>query len=169
MGIPIPGKDDIFIETEPRARFLSLARSKLRLCSANRRAGYFSNLACDWLSIVWAYSEHETENGLRWSMCVNLKVCGLHTAEVWEIPIDFSFLFCGSITHYKISKRKTELVTLWDYVGWKWQIPERENKTFWGGFCESPVDKNCSYGMHFYSDAVSLSGKNRESLSISST
>ena len=48
-----------------RARFLSLARSKLRLCSANHRAGYFSNLACDWLSIVWAYSEQETENGPR--------------------------------------------------------------------------------------------------------
>ena len=48
-----------------RARFLSLAPSKLRLCSANHRAGYFSNLACDWLSIVWAYSEQETENGPR--------------------------------------------------------------------------------------------------------
>ena len=48
-----------------RARFLSLARSKLRLCLANHRAGYFSNLACDWLSIVWAYSEQETENGPR--------------------------------------------------------------------------------------------------------
>ena len=46
-----------------RARFLSLTRSKLRLCSANHRAGYFSNLACDWLSIVWAYSKQETENG----------------------------------------------------------------------------------------------------------
>ena len=48
-----------------RACFLYLARSKLRLCSANHRAGYFSNLACDWLSIVWAYSEQETENGPR--------------------------------------------------------------------------------------------------------
>ena len=47
---------------ETRARFLSLAQSKLRLCSANHRAG---NLACDWLSIVWAYSEQETENGPR--------------------------------------------------------------------------------------------------------
>ena len=45
------------------ARFLSVAQSKLRLCLANHRAGYFSNLACDWLSIVWAYSEQETENG----------------------------------------------------------------------------------------------------------
>ena len=42
-------------------RFLSLTRSKLRLCSANNRAGYCSILACDWLSIVWAYSEQETE------------------------------------------------------------------------------------------------------------
>ena len=46
-----------------RAHFLSFARSKLKLCSANHRSGYFSNLACDWLSIVWAYSEQETENG----------------------------------------------------------------------------------------------------------
>ena len=56
-----------------RAHFLSLARSKLRLCSANHRAGYFSNLACDWLSIVWAYSEQVTENGPRttihWRYC----------------------------------------------------------------------------------------------------
>ena len=35
-----------------RARFLFLAWSKLRLCSANHKEGYFSNLACDWLSIV---------------------------------------------------------------------------------------------------------------------
>ena len=45
------------------ARFLCLAWSKLRLGLANHRTGYFSNLACDWLSIVWAYSEHDTENG----------------------------------------------------------------------------------------------------------
>ena len=45
-----------------RARFLSLARSKLRLCSANHRPGYWSNLPCDWLSTAWAYSEQETEN-----------------------------------------------------------------------------------------------------------
>ena len=51
------------------ARFLSLARSKLRLCSANHWAGYFSNLPSDWLSIVWAYSEQETENG-PWSSFV---------------------------------------------------------------------------------------------------
>ena len=48
-----------------RARFLSFARSKLRLCSGNHRTGYFSNLACDWLSIVWDYSEQETKKGPR--------------------------------------------------------------------------------------------------------
>ena len=45
--------------------FLSLAQSKLRICSANRRAGYLGNMTCDWLSIVWHYSEEETENGPR--------------------------------------------------------------------------------------------------------
>ena len=34
-----------------RAHFLSLVPSKLRLCMANHRTGYFSNLAGDWLSI----------------------------------------------------------------------------------------------------------------------
>ena len=36
--------------------------SKLRLCSANHRPGYWSNLPCDWLSTAWAYPEQETEN-----------------------------------------------------------------------------------------------------------
>ena len=49
-----------------RAHFLSLTQNKLSLCSANHRAGYFSNLTCDWLSIVWDYSQQETENGPRW-------------------------------------------------------------------------------------------------------
>ena len=48
-----------------RARFLSLAQSKLRLCSANRSPGYWSNLPCDWPRTAWAYSEQETENGPR--------------------------------------------------------------------------------------------------------
>ena len=43
--------------------FLSLARSKLRLCTANHRPGYWNNLPCDWPSTAWAYSEQETENG----------------------------------------------------------------------------------------------------------
>ena len=43
--------------------FLSLAPSKLRLCSANHWPGYWSNLPCDWLSTAWAYSEQQTDNG----------------------------------------------------------------------------------------------------------
>ena len=70
-SIHSPGTTDI------RARFLSLARSKLRLCLANHRAGYFSNLACDWLSIVWAYSEQETKNG-PW--------CIMGSRDQWEFP-----------------------------------------------------------------------------------
>ena len=71
------------------ARFLSLARSKLRLCSANHRAGYFSNLACDWLSIVWAYSGQETENG-PWSALLLVIACSWqHQAIIWA-SVDLS-------------------------------------------------------------------------------
>ena len=52
-----------------RARFLSLARGRLRLCSANHRPGHWSNLSCDWPSIAWAYSEQDTENGPRSNVC----------------------------------------------------------------------------------------------------
>ena len=48
------------------------ARSKLGLCSVNLRAGYFSNLACDWLSIVRTYSKQETENGPWSGVCFQL-------------------------------------------------------------------------------------------------
>ena len=47
------------------ACFRSLAQSKLRLCSANHKPGYWCNLPCDWPSTGWAYSEQETENGHR--------------------------------------------------------------------------------------------------------
>ena len=53
-GISYTGKMTSLYWITPRARFLSLTQSKLRLCSANHRAGYFSNLACDWLSTGWA-------------------------------------------------------------------------------------------------------------------
>ena len=66
------------------AHFLYLAWSKLRLCSAKHRAGYFNNLACDWLSIVWAYSEKEAENrprprafiqGFKENVCKHIHSC----------------------------------------------------------------------------------------------
>ena len=53
----------IFLSQTSGPVVLSVAQSKLRLCSANHRAGYFSNLDCDWLSIVWVYCAQETENG----------------------------------------------------------------------------------------------------------
>ena len=58
-----PECDVIFWTDLIWARFLSLVWSKLRLCSANHRPGYWSNLSCDWLSTAWAYSKQETENG----------------------------------------------------------------------------------------------------------
>ena len=59
-------------------RFLSLVRSKLRLCSANHREGY---LPCDWPSTAWSYCKQETENGpwatielsLKWSSSIHPK------------------------------------------------------------------------------------------------
>ena len=77
--------------------FLSLARSKLRLCLANHMAGYFSNLACDWLSIVWAYSEQETENGPRSSRCLNIRKylsrCSIHYSGWPQLASVFPSIF----------------------------------------------------------------------------
>ena len=47
-------------------RFLSLAWSKLKICSANHRPFCWSKLSCDWRSTAWFYSEQETE--WPWSM-----------------------------------------------------------------------------------------------------
>ena len=57
-------------------RFLSLTRSKVRLCSANHRPSYWSNLTCGWLRTAWAYSEseQETENG-PWSVTCGYMFC----------------------------------------------------------------------------------------------
>ena len=44
-------------DQKTRARFLCLARRKLRLCSANHRPGHWRNLPCDRPSTAWAYSE----------------------------------------------------------------------------------------------------------------
>ena len=61
------------------ARYQSLAQSKLRLCSANHRPGYWSDLPWDWPSTAWAYSEQETENGA-WYFSTNAAVViGLST------------------------------------------------------------------------------------------
>ena len=68
---------------ETRTCFLLNAQSKVRLCSANHRAGYFSNLACDWLSIAWAYSEQDTENR-PWLPCLLYEMAVCQVGLIWE-------------------------------------------------------------------------------------
>ena len=89
-----------------RAHFLFLTPSKLKhLCSANHRPGYFSNLAFDWLSIVWACSEQETENG-PWSRCstsvldrqVDHCDFGLHLVTVQSYEYNICPLWLLSLT-----------------------------------------------------------------------
>ena len=54
----VDGTKGVSVWWWPWTCFLSFARStKLRLCSANHRPGYWSNLPCD-----WPYSQQETEN-----------------------------------------------------------------------------------------------------------
>ena len=69
------------------ARFLSLAQSKRRLCSANHWAGYFSNLVCDWLNIVWANSEQGTENG----PCLCMMSSCIKTSVLLTLSIEHKF------------------------------------------------------------------------------
>ena len=54
-----PGPVFCLLLGETWARFLPLAWSKLRLCSANHRPGNWSNLPCDWPSSAWVYSKQE--------------------------------------------------------------------------------------------------------------
>ena len=69
-----------------RAHFLSLARSKLRLCSANHRPGYWSNLPCYWPSTAWAYSEQETENG-PWTGTISIALVCYLLISPWSASI----------------------------------------------------------------------------------
>ena len=62
--------------------FLSLARSKLRLCSANHRLGYWCNLLCDWTGTAWAYSEQETENGPWYAMALMWQYCNAYLPQL---------------------------------------------------------------------------------------
>ena len=89
-----------------RTRFLSLAQSKLRLCSANHRSGYWSNLPCDCLSTVCAYSEQETEK----SPCLvrsNSVLVGLHGRKLARYVFDHMCSWLVPLTpitgKYKVS------------------------------------------------------------------
>ena len=73
--------------------------SKLRLCSANHRPGYWSNLSCDWPSTAWAYSEQETENGPR---NVQSKLDGLWV-HPWELTPCIIFYNNLVASHHQIA------------------------------------------------------------------
>ena len=76
---------------EARSHFLSLAWSKLKLCSANHRAGYFSNLPCDWLSIA----QLTLSKRQKWAL--DIMAAGLQMAlwdafydkDTFQIPLNF--------------------------------------------------------------------------------
>ena len=132
------------------ARFLSLARSKLRLCSANHRAGYFSNLACDWLSIVWAYSEQETENG-PWFMMVTGTLFRQPYLSDARSPMTYSWFFsscsyrvfmyrsrehggevewrqCTGFMCVKVRTKRDHALVLWDSpVSFPWYRQKRRH------------------------------------------
>ena len=57
--------DEVVVKKHSGSHFRPLAPSKLRLCPANYRPGYLSNLISDGPNTAWAYSEQETENGPR--------------------------------------------------------------------------------------------------------
>ena len=60
----------VHINWHPRARFLSLARSKLRLCLANHRPGYWSNLPCDWPNTAWAKRQKTSLDVMESILCL---------------------------------------------------------------------------------------------------
>ena len=71
--------------------FLSLARSKLRLCLVNHRA-----VTCDWLSLVWTYSEQEAENGPRSASCVFESVLHYHDLHLCLVRVSPIYSSAGS-------------------------------------------------------------------------
>ena len=99
-----------------RARFLSRTRSKLRLCSANHRTGYFSNLVCGWQSIVWAYSKHESENGPRYQ-----QIMSMGTRAPFQYPIRRL-----TVRSRKVSKTRDLYLELPDRSE-IWQAPRQQS------------------------------------------
>ena len=93
--LPIIAHDMNILWQKPGSIFCLLLGvwSKLRLCSANHRAGYFSNLACDWLSIVWAYSGQETENGPSSCKAINRK-----SLQNSLTPMDMGFIWFFAVS-----------------------------------------------------------------------
>ena len=133
-------------EQKTWARFLSLARSKLRLCSANHRPGYWINMPCDWPSTAWAYSEQETKNR-SWKLMIMASSHGndfrfLHyiqsPATSW---ITISASSCSPQGHWINSEKKH-----WTLVVLEWPICEQQ--CCWVSyilqFCDFAANTLCS-------------------------
>ena len=89
-------------------------RSKLRLCSANHRPGYWNNLACEWLSTVWACSKQETENRPRSSLGTLKLVFNISSDEQGNHPdgISVSVWWLGDPRSQGISSHGFDIVFL---------------------------------------------------------
>ena len=108
-----------------RARFLSLVRSMLRLRSAIHRASYLGNLTRDWLSIVWAHSGQETENGPKPRLHYSARStqCG-HSVD---LPHRWLLIHEVNVTLQRLPRWQTMLsflpdvlVATWLTMSWIW-------------------------------------------------
>ena len=116
---------------DARARFLSLAWSKLRLYSANHRPGYFSNRPCDWPSKAWVYSEQETENGL-WPLATTvltlLSDTGPHVSDMymWILSIygiGKIYFYCWHPLPHKLHAMMKSTIQIINSYKNKYEIP----------------------------------------------
>ena len=128
------------------ARFLSLARSKLRLCSASH-----STLRCDWSSTAWAYSEQEKENGpctflIPQTFWLSMWPCK-DRQHAWKLSY-----VCGRHRHYcnlrglTVNKKKTNMI-IFNKGGYNIS----RFKFFLGGNEDSTVNQYCYLGIIFFS------------------
>ena len=92
------------------AHFLSLPPNKLRLCSANHRPGYWSNLPCDWPSTAWAYCEERQKTGPGWQEPSPISTIGStqydpppaqHSAEVKHLVAK-----CRTLAYWHLGARR---------------------------------------------------------------
>ena len=125
--------------------------SVFRLCSANHRPGYWSNLPCDWLSTAWAYSEQETENG-PWSLevtapdtCQLIKVIFIHGTMLhvwslwcsWRAP-NLSGNLYRNMTPHCIGSDKACIRWGSECRLWKiWMVWEVNGMSFWFNLTQS--------------------------------
>ena len=106
---------DALILAVTRVRFLSLAWSKLKLCSGNHRPDYWSDLPCDWLITAWAYPEQETENG-PWTSAAALNnykdvIMGAMASQITSLTIVYSNVHSGADKKYHQSSASLQMAS----------------------------------------------------------